>query len=168
MPPRQRLVADRLCPGDCIGCSMSVAGCWMFFSLRSSRLCGLFPCAPTERTLISTNALGFLPAPPNLLTGKWLSNPNGSSTRKSCASRCGPSSCPSEPAPGSPNSRNGPFSSHPAVRTTSKKPPCSGRYELLRASETVGRALTNQFYARYADIRQRVLKRLVTKSINFG
>jgi hypothetical protein len=33
-------------------------------------------------------------------------------------------------------------------------------YELLRASETVGRALTNQFYARYADIRQRVLTRL--------
>jgi hypothetical protein len=33
-------------------------------------------------------------------------------------------------------------------------------YELLRASETVGRALTNQFYARYADIRQRVLARL--------
>lgn len=33
-------------------------------------------------------------------------------------------------------------------------------YELLRASETVGRTLTNQFYARYADIRQRVLPRL--------
>ena len=33
-------------------------------------------------------------------------------------------------------------------------------YELLRASETVGRALTNQFYALYADIRQRVLSRL--------
>jgi len=33
-------------------------------------------------------------------------------------------------------------------------------YELLRASETVGRALTNQFYALYADIRQRVLTRL--------
>ena len=33
-------------------------------------------------------------------------------------------------------------------------------YELLRASETVGRELTNQFYARYADIRQRVLVRL--------
>ena len=33
-------------------------------------------------------------------------------------------------------------------------------YELLRASETVGRDLTNQFYARYADIRQRVLVRL--------
>ncbi len=33
-------------------------------------------------------------------------------------------------------------------------------YELLRASETVGRTLTNQFYARYADIRQRVLTRL--------
>ncbi len=26
--------------------------------------------------------------------------------------------------------------------------------ELLRASETVGRMLTNQFYARYADIRE--------------
>ena len=33
-------------------------------------------------------------------------------------------------------------------------------YELLRASETVGRALTNQFYALNADIRQRVLTRL--------
>jgi hypothetical protein len=33
-------------------------------------------------------------------------------------------------------------------------------YELLRASETVGRALTNQFYALYAEIRQRVLTRL--------
>jgi hypothetical protein len=33
-------------------------------------------------------------------------------------------------------------------------------YELLRASETVGRTLTNQFYALYADIRQRVLSRL--------
>ncbi len=33
-------------------------------------------------------------------------------------------------------------------------------YDLLRASETVGRELTNQFYALYADIRQRVLTRL--------
>jgi predicted acyl esterase len=33
------------------------------------------------------NALGFFPAPHNLLPGKWLSNPNRSSTRKSCASR---------------------------------------------------------------------------------
>jgi hypothetical protein len=33
-------------------------------------------------------------------------------------------------------------------------------YELLRASDTVGRELTNQFYALYADIRQRVLTRL--------
>ena len=33
-------------------------------------------------------------------------------------------------------------------------------YELLRASESVGRELTNQFYALYADIRQRVLSRL--------
>jgi hypothetical protein len=33
-------------------------------------------------------------------------------------------------------------------------------YELLRASESVGRELTNQFYALYADIRQRVLARL--------
>ena len=33
-------------------------------------------------------------------------------------------------------------------------------YALLRASETVGRELTNQFYALYADIRQRVLTRL--------
>jgi hypothetical protein len=33
-------------------------------------------------------------------------------------------------------------------------------YELLRASDSVGRELTNQFYALYADIRQRVLSRL--------
>src|ERR1035437_1013942 len=33
-------------------------------------------------------------------------------------------------------------------------------YELLRPSESVGRELTNQFYALYADIRQRVLTRL--------
>ncbi|MGO9199693.1 MAG: Eco57I restriction-modification methylase domain-containing protein [Limisphaerales bacterium] len=33
-------------------------------------------------------------------------------------------------------------------------------YELLRASESVGRKLTNQFYAQYADIRQRALTRL--------
>src|ERR1019366_2584781 len=33
-------------------------------------------------------------------------------------------------------------------------------YELLRASESVGRELTNKFYALYADIRQRVLSRL--------
>ena len=33
-------------------------------------------------------------------------------------------------------------------------------YELLKASESVGRELTNQFYALYADIRQRVLARL--------
>jgi hypothetical protein len=33
-------------------------------------------------------------------------------------------------------------------------------YELLLASESVGRELTNQFYALYADIRQRMLTRL--------
>lgn len=33
-------------------------------------------------------------------------------------------------------------------------------YELLRASESVGRELTNQFYSQYADIRQRALTRL--------
>ncbi|MEI2723826.1 MAG: hypothetical protein V9H26_09890 [Verrucomicrobiota bacterium] len=33
-------------------------------------------------------------------------------------------------------------------------------YELLKVSESVGRELTNQFYARYADIRQKVLLRL--------
>ena len=38
-------------------------------------------------------------------------------------------------------------------------------YELLRASETVGRALTDQFYARYADIRQRVLTRLCRENV---
>lgn len=33
-------------------------------------------------------------------------------------------------------------------------------YELFKASESAGRALTNQFYALYADIRQKVLTRL--------
>ena len=33
-------------------------------------------------------------------------------------------------------------------------------YELLRASESVGRELTNQFYALYADLRQKVFARL--------
>lgn len=33
-------------------------------------------------------------------------------------------------------------------------------YELLRASESVGRELTNQFYSQYADIRQRALTQL--------
>ena len=33
-------------------------------------------------------------------------------------------------------------------------------YELLKASESVGRELTNQFYALYSDIRQKVLTRL--------
>ena len=33
-------------------------------------------------------------------------------------------------------------------------------YELLKASESVGRELTNRFYALYADIRQKVLTRL--------
>jgi hypothetical protein len=33
------------------------------------------------------NALGFLLTPHTLSPGKWLSNPNRSSTRKSCASR---------------------------------------------------------------------------------
>ncbi len=33
-------------------------------------------------------------------------------------------------------------------------------YDLLKASESVGRELTNQFYALYADIRQKVLTRL--------
>ena len=37
-------------------------------------------------------------------------------------------------------------------------------YALLRASESVGRELTNQFYALYADIRQRVLTRLCRKN----
>jgi hypothetical protein len=37
-------------------------------------------------------------------------------------------------------------------------------YELLRASESVGRELTNRFYALYADIRQKVLARLCRKN----
>jgi len=37
----------------------------------------------------TTNALGSFPAQPTLWPGKWLSNPNRSFIRKSCASRCG-------------------------------------------------------------------------------
>jgi hypothetical protein len=95
-----------------------------------------------------------------LSRGKWPSNPNRPSTRKSCASRCGRSICRSKRRPGSPNSGNGPTSSPPAAPTISRKPLCSGAYELLRASESVGRELTDQFYALYADIRQRVLSPL--------
>jgi hypothetical protein len=38
-------------------------------------------------------------------------------------------------------------------------------YELLRASESAGRELTNQFYARYAHIRQQVLTRLCRENV---
>src|SRR6266446_8492880 len=41
-------------------------------------------------------------------------------------------------------------------------------YELLRDSESVGRELTNQFYALYADIRQRVLTRLWHEETRFA
>jgi len=50
-------------------------------------------------------------------------------------------------------------SSWGAERVTPEHRECH-LYELLRASESVGRELTNQFYALYADIRQRVLTRL--------
>jgi hypothetical protein len=39
---------------------------------------------------------------------QWPSNPNRSSIRSSCASRCGPSTCRSAWRTGSPSSRNGP------------------------------------------------------------
>ena len=100
----------------------------------------------------------FNPPPPDTLSpGKWRSNPNRSSTRKSCASRCGCSSSPSKRTPGSPNASPGPNLSLPAVPTSSRKSTCSGSDELLCASQAVGRTLTNQFYALYADIRQRDL-----------
>lgn len=41
-------------------------------------------------------------------------------------------------------------------------------YELLKVSESVGRELTNQFYARYADIRQKVLLRLCRANATVG
>ncbi len=46
-----------------------------------------------------------------------------------------------------------------AERVVPEKRDCH-LYELLKVSESVGRALTNQFYARYADIRRKVLTRL--------
>lgn len=46
-----------------------------------------------------------------------------------------------------------------AERVVPEKRDCH-LYELLKASESVGRELTNQFYALYADIRQKVLTRL--------
>src|ERR1035438_8674872 len=60
-----------------IGCSMLVVGCWMFPS--------------TETHTPDPNPLGFSPPTPILSSGKWLSNPNRCSTRRSCASRCDPS-----------------------------------------------------------------------------
>ena len=39
--------------------------------------------------------LVFPPPADTLSPGKWLSNPNRSFTRRSCASRCGRSTCPS-------------------------------------------------------------------------
>jgi hypothetical protein len=52
-------------------------------------------------------ALGFLLVLNKLCLGKWLSNPNRSSIRKSCASRCGLSTCPSKRGGGSPFSSIG-------------------------------------------------------------
>jgi hypothetical protein len=46
-----------------------------------------------------------------------------------------------------------------AERVVPEKRDCH-LYELLKASESVGRELTNRFYALYADIRQKVLTRL--------
>jgi len=68
--------------------------------------------------LLTGNTLCFFPGPHNLLTGKWLLNPNRSSTRKSCASRCGRSTCRSKRRSGSPDCITGPASS-PAPAPTS-------------------------------------------------
>ena len=53
-------------------------------------------------------------------SGKWLSNPNRCSTRKSCASRCGRSTCRSKRLSGSPRSNTGPSSLLLAVPTASR------------------------------------------------
>src|ERR1039457_3162139 len=105
----------------------------------------LDPALP--RWVPSRKTLGFSSSPHNLPLNRWCSNPNRSSTRKPSANRYGPSACRSARGTGSPNSSIGPASSLPAARTSSRKPLCSGSYELLRASESVGRELTNQFYA---------------------
>src|ERR1035437_1175345 len=54
-----------------------------------------------------------------------LSNTNRFFTRRSSASRCGPSICRSAWGTGSPNSSTGPASSLPVARRISRKPPCS-------------------------------------------
>jgi hypothetical protein len=70
------------------------------------------------------------------------------------------STCRSKRAPGSPNSSTGPALAFLAAPTVSRKRFCSGSYELLGVSETVGRVLTNQFYALYADRRLRKCERM--------
>ncbi len=78
-----------------------------------------------SKHLTRANGLGFFPAPHTLSPGKWLSNPNRSSTRRSSASRCGPSTCRSAWRTGRPSSSTGPISSPPAARMISRKPRCS-------------------------------------------
>jgi hypothetical protein len=127
-------------------------------------------------------ALGFLPVPLILCLGKWLSNPNRCSIRKSCASRRGYSriivTSMRETRLYYKGARQQTYERFETVRLAADEALLkrfvfllgaervvseqreSHLYDLLRASETVGRALTNQFYGLYADIRQRVLSRL--------
>ena len=104
-----------------------------------------------------------------LSPGEWLSNPNRSSTRKFCASRCGPFKdhrhLDAETRlyhKGSPQNAYECFetvrlASDPALlkrfvfllgaeRVVPAHRDCH-LYELLHTSESVGRELTNQFYA---------------------
>jgi len=85
--------------------------------------------APRHASRITHHLSHFLtgphpPFPVKPSPNKWLSNPSRSSTRKSCASRCGPSPCRSGQWTGSPNSSTGPASSLPTAPTVSRKPPC--------------------------------------------
>src|ERR1017187_1384253 len=109
-----------------IGCWIVDVGGWMFRTAnRDGSRSGPELDAALHRHVPSRNALGFSLSRPNLSLHKWLSNPNRSSTLRSFANRCGPSTCRSAWGSGSPNSSTGPVSSLPAARTTSRKPLCS-------------------------------------------
>ena len=85
LPPRKRPPGAQCFQFPRFGCSMSDVGCWIL---------SLLPFPHPAR-----NSLGFSPPMPILSSGKWLSNPNRSSTRKSCASRCGRSTSRRKRAP---------------------------------------------------------------------
>src|ERR1019366_4453651 len=80
--------------------------------------------AALPRWVASTNTLGFSPSRHNLPLNRWRSNLNRSSTQKSSANRCGPSTCRRAWGNGSPISSIGPASSLLGGRMISSKPPC--------------------------------------------